>query len=441
VLSMTSRGDSCLDSKMGCLGPKEQCGTCGKPMHACNGHFGHIELGAFLFHPFFINEVFRTIKFSCPLCCAYYEAKQRDCVKCNSIMGKWTRKLRRRDKFGIRDKFEYTYTERQTGYTKVMKPTTSVVHAILKQVNKENLLLSVVPVAPLCVRPTISMSGCSKHTYDPLTLTYALVVRESSMLKTFLKYHQAPHIIKHQWRRTQDAVYQIYDTSRLADNGQGVQGLRQRLDGKQGRYRKHLLGKRVDYCARTVITADPSLDLDQIGVPKSIAMRLTKSVTVTPFNIEELRKRVRTGPNELGGALYVTRVNGEVDLAFVQSVEDICGRLSFGDVVDRMLVDGDWVAVNRKCGRQQQQQQQQQQISCNAKFGSPSPPRKFSVRVKKDVLTHLFLLFVFQGQPSLHRFSLMSHRVKILDYSTFRLNLSCVTPYNAVSIYVDARPI
>ena len=132
-----------------------------------------------------------------------------------------------------------------------------------------------------------------------------------------------------------------------------------------------------------MITADPSLDLDQIGVPKSVAMRLTKSVTVTPFNIDELKKRVRTGPNELGGALYITSANGEVeyDLAFVKSVEDICGRLGYGDVVDRMLVDGDWVAVNR--------------------------------------------------QPSLHRFSLMSHRVKILDYSTFRLNLSCVTPYNA----------
>ena len=112
-------------------------------------------------------------------------------------------------------------------------------------------------------------------------------------------------------------------------------------------------------------------------------MRLTKSVTVTPFNIDELKKRIRTGPNELGGALYVTSANGNVeyDLAFVQSVEDICRGLSYGDVVDRMLVDDDVVALNR--------------------------------------------------QPSLHRFSLMCHRVKILDYSTFRLNLSCVTPYNA----------
>lgn len=351
LLSLSNRQDTCIDPKMGCIGPKETCGTCGAPMNSCNGHFGHIELGAPVFHPLFINEVFRTVRFSCPLCCAYYPSKQRDCSRCTSVMGSWTRKLRRRDKFGIRDKFEYKYTERRTGHIQVAKPTTSVLHKILAQVGKQDLLLTVIPVAPLCVRPTISTSSSPKCSYDPLTLTYVLVVREAAMLKTFMKYHQAPHIIKHQWRRTQDAVYQIYDTSKLTDKGQGVQGLRQRLDGKQGRFRKNLLGKRCDYCARTVITADPSLDLDQIGVPKSVAMRLTKSVVVTPFNISILREMIRTGPNELGGALYVTSMNGEVDLAFVQSVEDICGRLSFGDVVDRMLVDGDWVAVNRKCGR------------------------------------------------------------------------------------------
>ena len=213
ILSMTTRQNSCIDPKMGCIGPKECCGTCGMPMNRCNGHFGHIELGTYMFHPFFINEVSRNIKFSCPLCCAHYSTKQRDCSRCNSIMGLWSRKLRRRDKFGIRDKFEYTYTERLTGHTKVKKPTTSVIHSILKQIGKENLLLLVLPVAPLSIRPTISTSNSTKCTYDPLTQSYVLVVRESSMLKTFLKYHQAPHIIKHQWRRTQDAVYQNYDTS------------------------------------------------------------------------------------------------------------------------------------------------------------------------------------------------------------------------------------
>ena len=106
----------------------------------------------------------------------------------------------------------------------------------------------------------------------------------------------------------------------------------------------------MDFCARTVITADPSLDIDQVGVPTSIAKRLTKPIVVTPFNIADLQRRIRIGPNEIGGALYV-RCGGlgggtDYDLAFV-SLDDICRRLAYGDVVERMLMDGDWVAMNR----------------------------------------------------------------------------------------------
>lgn len=387
ALSHSNRAHTCVDPHLGCFSSRHFCGTCSSPINECMGHFGHIELGAYLYHPYFINEVFKLLKYSCPLCCTHYKSKKRDCDNCGSIIGSWVRKLRKHDKFGIKDKFEYRYTERTTGSVKLTKPTTTTVYNILKKCGKQDLLLSVIPVAPLAIRPTTIMKN-NTCTYDPLTHSYSLVVREAAILKTFIKYQQPAHIVKHQWRRTQDAVYKIYDTSRLQSGGQNnnnLQGLRQRLDGKQGRFRKNLLGKRVDYCTRTVITADPSLDLDQIGIPKSVAMRLTKPIVVTPFNVAVLRKAIRTGPHELGGALYVTSKNGKIeyDLAFVQSRETVCDLLDFGDVVDRMLRDDDWVAVNR--------------------------------------------------QPSLHKFSLMAHRVKILDFSTFRLNLSVTGPYNAVS--------
>jgi DNA-directed RNA polymerase II subunit RPB1 len=69
------------------------------------------------------------------------------------------------------------------------------------------------------------------------------------------------------------------------------------LKSKEGRIRGNLLGKRVDYCARTVITPDPNLALDQLGVPKSVATNLTFPETVTPLNIEFLTKLVRNGPD------------------------------------------------------------------------------------------------------------------------------------------------
>lgn len=72
----------------------------------------------------------------------------------------------------------------------------------------------------------------------------------------------------------------------LQRGGRPLKSLRQRLKGKDGRIRGNLMGKRVDFSARTVITADPNLNLDQLGVPKSIANNLTYPETVTPFNIE-----------------------------------------------------------------------------------------------------------------------------------------------------------
>jgi len=138
----------------------------------------------------------------------------------------------------------------------------------------------------------------------------------------------------------------------------------------------------VDFSARTVITGDPSLELDQVGVPTSMAMRLTMPVCVTSLNIDEMQRAVMKGPDELGGALYVLRKDGErFDLMYAGSLAKVAARLQVGDTVERMLRDGDWVVMNR--------------------------------------------------QPSLHKNSMMGHRAKILPYSTFRLNLSVTGPYNA----------
>jgi DNA-directed RNA polymerase II subunit RPB1 len=152
------------------------------------------------------------------------------------------------------------------------------------------------------------------------------------------------------------------------------------LKGKEGRLRGNLMGKRVDFSARTVITGDPNLSIDQVGVPRSIARNLTFPETVTPYNIEKLQQMIRNGPNEHPGAKYVIRDDGErIDLRYSKRGGDI--HLQYGYKVERHLLDDDLVIFNR--------------------------------------------------QPSLHKMSMMGHRVKIMPYSTFRLNLSVTSPYNA----------
>ena len=155
---------------------------------------------------------------------------------------------------------------------------------------------------------------------------------------------------------------------------------KQLLERKEGLFRKHMMGKRVDFSARTVITADPNLSVDQVGVPRSIAKTLTVPERVAPYNVHELSALVRNGPEVWPGARYVVHADGRrVDLRFVKHLNDLA--LHTGFVVERHLRDDD--------------------------------------------------LIVFNRQPSLHKMSIMAHRVKVLDHSTFRLNLSVTSPYNA----------
>src|SRR5882762_11018637 len=88
----------------------------------------------------------------------------------------------------------------------------------------------------------------------------------------------------------------------LQKSGRPVKAIRARLKGKEGRLRQNLMGKRVDFSARTVITGDPNLSLDEVGVPRSIARTLTYPEGVTPYNIDKLQALVSNGPNKHPGA-------------------------------------------------------------------------------------------------------------------------------------------
>ncbi|KAJ3327245.1 DNA-directed RNA polymerase II subunit rpb1, partial [Gonapodya sp. JEL0774] len=159
-----------------------------------------------------------------------------------------------------------------------------------------------------------------------------------------------------------------------------IKGIRQRLKGKEGRLRGNLMGKRVDFSARTVITGDPNISIDEVGVPRSIARTLTFPDVVCDYNRDELQRAVRNGL-EWPGANRVIRVNGDAISMKESSGAAANLVLQNGDRVERHIRDGDWIIFNR--------------------------------------------------QPSLHKMSMMGHRVRVMPYSTFRLNLSVTSPYNA----------
>jgi DNA-directed RNA polymerase II subunit RPB1 len=163
-------------------------------------------------------------------------------------------------------------------------------------------------------------------------------------------------------------------------SGRPLRTLKSRFGAKTGRVRGNLMGKRVDFSARSVITPDANIELDELGVPEEIATNLTFPEIVSAYNRERLIGYVRNGPDKHPGAksVYLKADDRTLSLRYVNP-ETI--DLREGDVVHRHLINGDIVLFNR--------------------------------------------------QPSLHKASMMAHRVVVLPYSTFRLNVSATRPYNA----------
>lgn len=252
----------------------------------------------------------------------------------------------------------------------------------------EWMVLTVLPVPPPAVRPSISVDGTSQGMRSEDDLTYKLsdIIRANSNVRRCEQEGSPQHVVDEFVSLLQYHVATYMDNDiagvpkALQKSGRPVKAIRARLKAKDGRLRGNLMGKRVDFSARTVITGDPNLDLDEVGVPQSIAKTLTFPETVNAYNINKLQQLVRNGPTVHPGARYVMRDNGErIDLRHHKRAGDI--QLHFGWKVERHIVDGDYIIFNR--------------------------------------------------QPSLHKESMMGHRVRVMPYSTFRLNLSVTSPYNA----------
>jgi DNA-directed RNA polymerase II subunit RPB1 len=252
----------------------------------------------------------------------------------------------------------------------------------------EWMIITVLPVPPPPVRPSISMDGTGQGMRGEDDLTYKLgdIIRANGNVRQAHQEGSPAHITLDFENLLQYHVATYMDNDiagqpqAMQKSGRPIKSIRARLKGKEGRLRGNLMGKRVDFSARTVITGDPNLSLDEVGVPRSIARTLTYPETVTPYNIGKLSQLVKNGPNDHPGAKYVIRSDGtRIDLRHNKNTSGV--NLEYGWKVERHIVDGDFIIFNR--------------------------------------------------QPSLHKESMMGHRVKVMPYSTFRLNLSVTSPYNA----------
>ncbi|ODV87760.1 hypothetical protein CANARDRAFT_5073 [[Candida] arabinofermentans NRRL YB-2248] len=263
----------------------------------------------------------------------------------------------------------------------------------LKGGRPEMYIWRYLPAPPVCIRPSVLMTDSNTSNEDDLTVKLTEIVWTSSMIRAGVEKGISINSLMEQWDYLQLAVAMYINSdaaspSMLSGGAGGksakpIRGFCQRLKGKQGRFRGNLSGKRVDFSARTVISPDPNLRIDEVAVPERVAKVLTYPEMVTRYNKQKLQMLVANGPDVHPGANYLVKKN-EGDIKRNLRYGDrhkLAKQLMIGDVVERHIEDGDIVLFNR--------------------------------------------------QPSLHRLSILSHFAKIRPWRTFRLNECVCTPYNA----------
>ncbi|MBI5332562.1 MAG: DNA-directed RNA polymerase subunit A' [Candidatus Aenigmarchaeota archaeon] len=387
------------DPRLGVVDPGLRCRTCGGIIGQCLGHFGHLELTKPVVNPLYGKKIYHILMSVCRKCSRplitddemadmkkplteIYKLKKKSCPHC----GEKQKEISFSKPTSFREgKNEMNSEEIRQRLEKISDE--DVASLKIKGGRPEWLVLTIIPVPPVTVRPSITLET-GERSEDDLTHKLVDVVRINERLKKNLELGAPDFIIADIWELLQYHIstYMDNEISTLPAarhrSGRALRTLIQRLSKKDGRFRGYLSGKRVNFSARTVISPDPRISMAEVGVPLIIAKELTIPIKANKLNLAELRKVIQNGPNTHLGANYVTRPDGMKKKVTEENKKDVAKEIDIGYIIERHLKDGDIVVFNR--------------------------------------------------QPSLHRMSMMSHKVRVMPHTrTFTLNLSVTTPYNA----------
>ena len=407
-----------MDIRLGVIDPGLRCKTCGSKLKECIGHFGYIELARPIVHIKFVNLVMTLLKCTCRECSrilipANKLAKTKELL---DHLEKETSVEERRQKVketisGLKTVNKCPHCNAKQKKVNLEKPTTFIeedkrlspieVRARLEKIPNEDceifglkvphirpewMVLTILPIPPVTMRPSITLES-GERSEDDLTHKLGDIVRINQRLFENINAGAPEIIVEDLWDLLQYHVTTFFDNN-VAQlpparhrSGQPLKTLTERIKSKEGRIRHNLAGKRTNFSARTVISPDPMLELYEVGVPFIIATKLTVPEKVNEWNMAYLKQFVEKGPENYPGANYIIRPDGKKKKITEETKEASLEELQPGYIVERHLMDGDVAIFNR--------------------------------------------------QPSLHRMSMMCHRVRVLPGKTLRLNPAVCTPYNA----------
>jgi len=411
-----------MDVRLGVIDPGLRCKTCGQKLKECIGHFGYIDLARPIVHVKYVKPIYDILRSICRECSKVLmpeeeikrnfailenleksrgmEARRKKtseiirnlrntkkCPHCNAKQFKIS--IEKPTTFTENDK-KISPIEVRARFEKISDEEVTLLGFNPKYARPEWLILTVLSIPPVTIRPSITLES-GERSEDDLTHKLGDIVRINQRLFENINAGAPEVIIEDLWDLLQYHVTTYFDNTLTQipparhRSGQPLKTLTERIKSKEGRFRYNLAGKRVNFSARTVISPDSKLDFNEVGVPKVIAMDLTIPERVTEWNADRLKEFVKKGPNAYPGSNYVIRPDGRKKKITDETREQLLEELQPGYVVERHLMDGDIAMFNR--------------------------------------------------QPSLHRMSIMCHKIKVISGRSFKLNPSiCVAPETLVQL-------
>ena len=414
-----------FDPRMGVLEPGLICPTDGLDYMQTPGYFGHIELSKPVFYIQYLSTILKVLRCCCFKCSKLMISKEKykQALKMTgdarwkyvfSLASKMKRcgedtedgcgclqpnKIRKEGLATIYAEWKNDASSEQSQNI-VIKLTPEMVLKIFKRISDEDvsfmgfspvwsrpdwMVCQVMAVPPPAVRPSVKHDA-QQRSEDDLSHILVNIIKTNKTLQEKIQ-NNAPANVIDDWA----TVLQYYVATQVDNkipgvasvaqrSGRPLKSIKDRLNGKGGRMRGNLMAKRVDFSARSVITADPNISIRELGIPMKIAKNITKPVVVNDINRAFLTKLVQNGPDVWPGAKILEKKNGDsITLRYVDKKSIV---LENGDTVHRHMMNGDPILFNR--------------------------------------------------QPTLHRMSMMCHIAKIMHQGdTFRMNVADTKPYNA----------
>ena len=389
-----------MDLRLGAIDPGVRCRTCGGRLKECLGHPGSIDLARSVIHLNYVPLIEIGLRCFCHSC-GKLKLDDKNLEK-YPIMTQRIKKAKDVKKCPhCQTNYEKVRLDKPTNFYLGKKRIFPIeIRDMLSNVKDDDLkkigidphtcrpewaVLTALLVPPVTVRPSIILES-GERSEDDLTHKLSDVIRANQRLWENLNAGAPEVIIEDLWDLLQFHITTFFDNTvaRIPParhrSGQPLKTITERIKGKEGRIRKNLAGKRVNYSGRTVISPDPSLEINEVGVPYEIAKVVTVAETVTDLNLQKMKDLIKKA-EEYPGANYIIRPDGKRKKITPDLKDEITSELIPGYKIERHLQNGDVLLFNR--------------------------------------------------HPSLHRGSLMAHYAKILPGRTFRLHPAAAFPYNA----------